>query len=94
MSEGTCSDQQERADVADIPQPAQADTPKSTSAKPTRRKPRSQSERLIGVKDPEPELTEQPVAPRTVTFLIEGEWDAATEPVGYELAAELAGGAE
>lgn len=107
MRDITGSDQQEKAEVAEIAQPAQPATPVETSAPPVRRKPatpRSQSERLLGVKDPELELTERPVgrkrssrpapkpAPRTVTFLIDGEWDAEHHPVGYALAAELAGG--
>lgn len=68
---------------------------------------KSPAERLIGVADPKPELTERPVArkrtakpkpapkpaPKTVTFVAQ-EWDAEETPVGYALTTELAAGAK
>ena len=61
---------------------------------------KSPSERLLGVADPKPAVkparkrTPKPkAAPKTISF-VEAEWDAEETPIGYELATELAGGAE
>ena len=94
MDKSKASDQQDLAGVAETTQPPQVQPPIDPSAPPVRRKPatpRSQSERLLGVKDPEPELTERPVgrkrAPKSKPESDEPTWFAGLslqdEPVQH-----------
>lgn len=104
MHDDTAGNQSEPADVPETTQAAHTTAATSTSDTPVRVAQkgkvtrRSGSERLLGLDDPQPELTERPLArkrrtpkSKPVTYLLEdgGAWDQDETPVGHALAVEL-----